>query len=119
VQTSRELLEAANEEIKYLTAKVAALEKLDKQNRELVDALDAQIKAQEKTIAALKAAMATGEKITGVDDKLLASLQNSLTDAKGQITRLEAKASFWRRAAAMGVMAAVGVGIAIGIAISK
>lgn len=115
----RKLLEAANEEIKYLTAKVAALEKVDRGNRELVDSLQALVDGQAKALATCKAAIAKGDQISNVDDKLLTSLQASLTDAKAQITRLEARVSFWRRAAAMGVMAAVGIGIAIGIAISK
>src|SRR6185436_16616823 len=69
------------EQVDYLTAKVAALEKLDKQGKELLAALDAQIVAQERTITALKAANAAGDKIETISEKELKSYQASLDDA--------------------------------------
>jgi hypothetical protein len=118
-QSDRELLLAQDEEIRYLTAKVAALEKVDRGNRELVDSLQALVDGQAKALATCKAAIAKGDQISNIDDKLFTSLQASLTDAQKQISRLEGKVAFWRRAAGFGVVAAVGIGIAIGIAISK
>ena len=84
------------EEVDYLTAKVAALTKLDAQGKELVAALDAQIEAQTKTIAALKAANAAGDKIETISEKELKSYQVSLDAAKAEIARWQRKASFWK-----------------------
>ena len=107
------------EEVDYLTAKVAALEKLDKQGKELVNALDAQITAQEKTITALKAANAAGDKIETISEKELASYKASLDDAKKEIARWQGKAAFWRRIAGFGLPAVLAIGAAIGFALGS
>lgn len=109
----------ADEQLTYLTAKVATLTKGDAQSKELIAALDSQILAQEKTIAALKAANATGDKIETISGKELASYQKSLDDAKVQIARLTAKAAFWQKIAGFGMTLMIGIGIAIGVVISK
>ncbi len=105
------------EELDYLTAKVGALEKLDKQGKELVAALDAQIVAQERTITALKAANAAGDKIETISEKELKSYQASLDDAKKEIARWQAKAGFWKRIAAFGMVSVLVIGAAIGYTI--
>lgn len=118
----RQLLENClkqQEELDHLTAKVAALEKLDRQGKELVAALDAQILAQEKTIKALKAVDATSGKIEILDAKTEASLQASLTDAKAQIARLTAEVRFWRKIAGFGIIVALVVGAGIGVVATK
>lgn len=102
------------EEVDYLTAKVAALTKLDAQGKELIAALDAQIAAQERTIIALKAANAAGDKIETISEKELKSYQASLDDAKKEIARWQGKAAFWRRIAGWGITLAVVVGVVIG-----
>lgn len=102
------------EEVDYLTAKVAALTKLDAQGKELLAALDAQIIAQERTIAALKAANAAGDKIETISEKELKSYQASLDDAKKEIAKWKARAGFWKRIAMFGMVTVLVVGTAIG-----
>lgn len=119
---TREILEAClrqQADLDHLTAKAAALEKLDKQNRELVAALDAQILAQEKTIKALKAVDATSGKIELLDEKTRISLEASLADAKAQIARYKAEAGFWRKVAGFGVVTALLVGAAVGFVLGQ
>lgn len=123
VQTDRqvrELLQACllqGEQVDYLTAKVAALTKLDGNNRELVAALEAQVAAQTKTIAALKAIDAVSGKVESLDARTIASLEVSLKDAKSEIARLTAKAAFWRRIAGIGLPLALVIGAAVGYAV--
>lgn len=102
------------EELDYLTAKVAALTKLDAQGKELVAALDAQIAAQERTITALKAANAAGDKVETISEKELKSFQDSLTAAEKEAAKWKGRASFWRKVAGFGVVTAVIVGAAVG-----
>ncbi len=114
---TRQLLEDClrqDEELTYLTAKVAALTKLDAQGKELLAALDAQVAAQGRTITALKAANATGDKIETVSEKELASYKASLDNAKKEIARWQAKAGFWRRVAGFGLPLVLVVGVAVG-----
>lgn len=101
------------EELDYLTVKVAALEKLDKQGKELIAALDAQIVAQERTITALKAANAASDKIETISEKELKSYQASLEDAKKQIERWKNKAGFWRQVAAVALIVGLGIGYVV------
>lgn len=114
VQTDRELLIAANEEIRHLTDKLAAMDKLDSQRKALIATLDELITSQARTLQLCKAALATGDKIEGVDDKLLKSLQTSLDDAKKEIARYQAKAAFWKRVASFGMLTVAVIGAAIG-----
>jgi len=107
------------EQVDYLTAKVAALEKLDKQGKELLAALDAQIVAQERTITALKAANAAGDKIETISEKELKSYQASLDDAKKEIARWQAKAGFWRRVAGFGMVTVAVIAGVIGFALGN
>lgn len=107
------------EEVDYLTAKVAALTKLDAQGKELVAALDAQIAAQQKTIEALKAANAAGDKIETISEKELKSYQASLDAAKAEIARWQRKASFWKTIAGFGVPVALLVGGIVGFVLSN
>lgn len=102
------------EQVDYLTAKVAALEKLDKQGKELIAALDAQIVAQERTITALKAANAAGDKIETISEKELKSYQASLDDAKKEIARWQGKAAFWKRFAGFGIVSVAVIFAALG-----
>lgn len=104
----------ADEELTYLTAKVAALTKLDGQTKELLSALDSQITAQEKTITALKAANAASNGIETLSEKELKSFQASLDDAKKEIARWRAKAGFWRRVAGFGLPLVLAVGVVVG-----
>lgn len=107
------------EEVDYLTAKVAALTKLDAQGKELLAALDAQIVAQTRTIAALQAANKASSGIEVIDSKELKSFQASLDDAKKEIAKWKARAGFWKRIAMFGMVTMIGVGIAIGVVINK
>ena len=86
---------------------MSSLEKLTKQDKELINALDEQVALQQQTITALKS-------VSSIDDKVLASYQTSLDEAKIQIERWKAKASFWRKLAGFGLPAALIVGAAIG-----
>ena len=107
------------EEVDYLTAKVQALSKLDAQGKELVAALDAQIAAQQKTIEALKAANAAGDKIETISEKELKSYQASLDAAKAEIARWQRKASFWRTVASVGLPVLLLIGGVVGYALGN
>lgn len=107
------------EELDYLTAKVAALQKLDAQGKELIAALDAQITAQERTITALKAANAAGDKIETISEKELKSYQASLDDAKKQIAIWQARAGFWKKIASIGVPLVLMIGVAVGYSLKN
>ena len=115
-----------DEEIQFLTAKVAALTKLDSQGKELIAALESQIAAQDKTIAALKAANEKGNQIDAASERELESFRTtvksyeaSLTDAKKEIARWQGKAQFWRRLAGFGITTAVIIGLAIGYTLGR
>ena len=107
------------EEVDYLTAKVAALTKLDGNNKDLVAALESQVEAQQKTIDALKAANKASSGIEVISDKELKSYQKSLDDAKAQIAKLTARVSFWRHVAAFGLPAILIVGVAVGYVVGS
>lgn len=106
-------------DLEYLTAKVAALTRLDAQGKELVAALDAQIEAQTKTIAALKAANTAGDKIETISAKELKSYQASLDAAKAEIARWQRKTSFWKTIAGFGVPLALVVGGVVGFVLGN
>lgn len=118
----RAILEAClkqDEDLRYATAKVAALEKLDQSNKELISALDAQILNQTKTIDALKAAADKSGQIEILSEKELKSYQASLDDAKKQIEKWKGRAGFWKKVAGFGVTAAIAIGIGIGFALGN
>ena len=107
------------EQLDYLVAKVAALEKLDAQGKELVAALDAQIAAQTRTIAALKAANASSDKIEVISDKELKSYQASLADAQKQIERWKSKAGFRLKLAWGGTVLGIALGFGLALLAGK
>lgn len=107
------------EQVDYLTAKLASLTKLDANNKDLIAALEQQITAQEKTITALKAANAVGDKIAVIDDKELKSYQASLKAAQDEVAKWKGRAGFWKHLAFFGSTAAIAIGIGIGFALSN
>lgn len=119
VRTLLENCLKTSEELDYLTAKVATLEKLSRNDKELIAALEEQVATQEKTIAALKAIGTKGDKIEALTAEQIKSYQASLDAAKAEIARWQRKASFWKSFAAFGVPIALLVGGVVGFALGN
>lgn len=105
--------------MRYLTAKVAALEKQDGNAKELIAALENQVEAQTKTINALKAADTTSTKINALDTKTEQSLQASLKDAQAQIAKWQGRASFWKHVSLIGAPLLIVVAVAATLVVGK
>lgn len=106
----RQLLENClrqEEEVRYLTEKVVNLTKLDENNKGLVQALEEQVAALEKTIKLLKS-------VGQLDEKIEASCAASLKAANAEVSRWQEKASFWKKFAGIGIVTAAVVGAVVG-----
>jgi predicted RNase H-like nuclease (RuvC/YqgF family) len=117
-QDARQILEACREataEVEFLRKKVAAMDKLDSERKGLIEILEQRIALLQKSVDQYKAALATGEKIESVDSRLIQSYEQSLKDAKAEIEKQRAKASFWRKFASLGVVGALLIGGAFGV----
>ena len=108
-----------DEDVRYLTAKVAALEKQDGNAKELIAALENQVEAQTKTINALKAADTTSTKINALDTKTEQSLQASLKDAQSQIAKWQGRASFWKHVSLIGAPLLIVIAVAATLVVGK
>lgn len=115
-QIDRDATQACREAVAELEAsrkQIAGYRKLDVSAQELIGVQVQRIAYLEQTVASLKAALATGQKIEGLDDKIIASWEASLKDARAQIEKLTRRVSLWRRLAVVGTVAGLVIGVVI------